>query len=51
MTKVFLVVVLGTIAVMTVLWGLGKALWWLRVTFPPRRPVGRRRRGEGTRRR
>lgn len=46
MTKLFLVLVLGTIAVMTVMWALGKALWWIRVTFPPRpRPgAGRRRR-------
>ena len=48
MTKVFLVIVLGTIAIMTVLWGLGKALLWLRVLFPPRRP-GKQTRGTGRR--
>lgn len=46
MTKILLVMVLAVIAVMTVLWAFGKVLWWLRVTFPPRRP----RRRDGSRR-
>ncbi len=41
MTRVLIVTMLVVIVVMTVLWAFGKALWWLRVTFPPRRPRGR----------
>lgn len=43
MTSLFALIVLVVIAVMTVMWAFGKALWWLRVTFPPRRGRGRQR--------
>lgn len=43
MKSMLLVIVLVVIAVMTVLWAFGKVLWWLRVTFPPKRPRRRPR--------
>ena len=37
MGRLMLLVVLGVVAVMLVAWALGRALFWLRATFPPRR--------------
>lgn len=44
MMALVLGIVLGVIAVMTVLWALGRLLWWARVTFPPNRRRSRRSR-------
>ena len=44
------VILLAVIAVMTVLWALGKVLWWWRVTFPPARSLRRPRPPGGARR-
>ncbi len=37
MSGLLLGIILAVIAVFTVMWAFGKVLWWLRVTFPPRR--------------
>lgn len=43
MTKILMLTLVVVIILMTILWAFGKALWWLRVTFPPKRPRSRRR--------
>jgi len=43
MSRVLVVMVIAVTAVMVVAWALGRLLFWLRVTFPPR-PRRRRRR-------
>jgi hypothetical protein len=37
MSGLLLGIILAVIAVFTVMWAVGKVLWWLRVTIPPRR--------------
>lgn len=43
MASLFVLIVLVVVVVMTIMWAFGKALWWLRVTFPPQRRRGHTR--------
>jgi hypothetical protein len=45
MSRVLLVIVLAVVALMVVAWALGRIMFFLRATFPPR---PRRRRGPRT---
>jgi hypothetical protein len=47
MTRLLLVVMLGVVALMVVAWALGRAIFFLRATFPPNPPPRRARRGPG----
>ena len=41
MSRPLVILVLGVSALMVLSWALGRVIFWLRVTFPPRRPKRR----------
>lgn len=43
MSRPLIVLVLGVTALLALSWALGRALFWLRATFPPNRRQGKRR--------